>query len=69
MWLASSKVDLQLALDWFAAECEAMEMRISTYKSEAMALIQKRVECPLQIWENLPPQVEEFKYLKVLFTS
>ena len=37
-------------------------MRISTSKSEAMA-------CPLRVGGETLPQVEEFKYLGVLFTS
>ena len=36
--LATSVCDLQLSLDRFAAECEAVGMRISTIKSEAMVL-------------------------------
>ncbi|XDV11655.1 hypothetical protein PO909_000531 [Leuciscus waleckii] len=46
--LAPSDQDLQHALGWFAAECEAAGMRISTSKSEAMVLSRKRVVCPLQ---------------------
>ncbi|KAI3365744.1 hypothetical protein L3Q82_000754 [Scortum barcoo] len=54
----------------FAAECEAAAgMRISTSKSEAMVLDRKRVACPLQVGGEVLPQVEEFKYLGVLFTS
>lgn len=41
-------------------------MRISTSKSEAM--IQKRVDCSLRDGEELLPQVEEYKYLNILFT-
>ncbi|KAI3376768.1 hypothetical protein L3Q82_000370 [Scortum barcoo] len=44
-------------------------MRISTSKSEAMVLDQKRVVCPLRVGGEVLPQVEEFKYLGVLFTS
>ncbi|TWW80182.1 hypothetical protein D4764_10G0012120 [Takifugu flavidus] len=44
-------------------------MRISTSKSEAMVLNQKKVECLLRVKEEILPQVEEFKYLGVLFTS
>ncbi|KAK0135351.1 putative uncharacterized transposon-derived protein F52C9.6 [Merluccius polli] len=51
--LASSDRDLQLSLDRFAAECEAVGMRIST----------------LRVGDEILPQVEEFKYLGVLFTS
>ncbi|KAK0142872.1 hypothetical protein N1851_019186 [Merluccius polli] len=36
--------DLQLSLDRFAAECEAVGMRISTSKSESMVLNRKRVD-------------------------
>jgi len=34
--LASSGRDLRLSLEWFAAECEAAGMRISTSKSETL---------------------------------
>ena len=67
--LASSDQDLQCALGRFAAECESAGMRISTSKSEAMVLSRKRVDCPLQVGGEFLPQVEEFRYLGVLFTS
>ncbi|KAI3372595.1 hypothetical protein L3Q82_023066, partial [Scortum barcoo] len=67
--MASSGQDLQHVLERFAAECEAAGMRISTSKSEAMVLDRKRVACPLQVGGEVLPQVEEFKYLGVLFTS
>ncbi|KAK0138802.1 putative RNA-directed DNA polymerase from transposon X-element [Merluccius polli] len=67
--LDSSDRDLQLSLDRFAAECEAAGMRISTSKSESMVLNRKRVECTLRVGDEILPQVEEFKYLGVLFTS
>ncbi|KAI3376739.1 hypothetical protein L3Q82_000006 [Scortum barcoo] len=44
-------------------------MRISTSKSEAMVLDRKRVACPLRVGGEVLSQVEEFKYLGVLFTS
>ncbi|TWW62669.1 hypothetical protein D4764_04G0013160 [Takifugu flavidus] len=44
-------------------------MRISTSKSEGMVLNRKKVECLLRVKEEILPQVEEFKYLGVLFTS
>uniref|UniRef100_A0A3P8SLN3 Reverse transcriptase domain-containing protein n=1 Tax=Amphiprion percula TaxID=161767 RepID=A0A3P8SLN3_AMPPE len=61
--LASSCQDLQLSLDRFAAECEAVGMRISTSKSESMVLSRKRVECTLRVRDEVLPQLEEFKYL------
>ncbi|KAI3356259.1 hypothetical protein L3Q82_017506 [Scortum barcoo] len=68
--MASSGQDLQHLLERFAAECEAAGMRISTSKSsEAMVLDRKRVACPLRVGGEVLPQVEEFKYLGVLFTS
>ncbi|KAK0132474.1 putative uncharacterized transposon-derived protein F52C9.6 [Merluccius polli] len=67
--LASSDRDLQLSLDRFAADCEAAGMRISTSKSESMVLNRKRVECTLRVGDEILPQVEEFNYLGVLFTS
>ncbi|TWW74394.1 hypothetical protein D4764_14G0003970 [Takifugu flavidus] len=44
-------------------------MKISTSKSEAMVLNRKKVECLLRVKEEILPQVEEFKYLGVLFTN
>ncbi|KAK3551381.1 hypothetical protein QTP70_016644 [Hemibagrus guttatus] len=67
--LASSGLDLQHALGRFAAKCEAAGMRVSTSKSEAMVLDRKKVACTLQVGGEVLPQVEEFKYLGVLFTS
>ncbi|TWW73385.1 R2 Retrovirus-related Pol polyprotein from type I retrotransposable element [Takifugu flavidus] len=67
--LASSARDLQRSLDRFAAACEAAGMKISTSKSEAMVLNRKKVECLLRVKEEILPQVEEFKYLGVLFMS
>ncbi|KAK0133851.1 Non-ous end-joining factor 1 [Merluccius polli] len=51
------------------AQCEEAGMRISTSKSESMVLNRKRVECTLRVGDEILPQVEEFKYLGVLFTS
>ena len=67
--LASSGQDLQLSLGRFAAECEAVGMRISGSKSETMVLSRKRVECPLRVGNEVLRQVEEFRYLGILFTS
>ncbi|KAK3561961.1 hypothetical protein QTP86_019076, partial [Hemibagrus guttatus] len=67
--LAPSSLDLQHALGHFSAECEAAGMRVSTSKSEAMVLDRKKVACTLQVGGEVLPQVEEFKYLGVLFTS
>ncbi|KAK3507140.1 hypothetical protein QTP70_008534 [Hemibagrus guttatus] len=67
--LAPSSLDLQYALGRFAAECEVAGMRVSTSKLEAMALDQKKVACTIQVAGEVLPQVEEFKYLGVLFTS
>jgi len=67
--LATSDRDLQHALGQFAAKCEAVRMRVSTSKSEAMVLCWKTVECSLQVGSELLPQGKEFKYFGVLFTS
>ncbi|KAK3562878.1 hypothetical protein QTP86_011111 [Hemibagrus guttatus] len=67
--LAPSNLDLQHALGCFAAECEAAGMRVSASISEAMVLDRKKVACTLQVGGELLPQVEEFKYLRVLFMS
>ncbi|KAK3531048.1 hypothetical protein QTP70_008768 [Hemibagrus guttatus] len=67
--LAPSSQNLQHALGRFAAECEAAGMRVSTSKSEAMVLDWKKVACTLQVGGEFLPQVEEFKYLWILFRS
>ncbi|KAK3549447.1 hypothetical protein QTP86_001448 [Hemibagrus guttatus] len=67
--LAPSSLDLHHALGRFAAECEAAGMRVSTCKSEAMVFDRKKVACTLQVGGEFLPQVEEFKYLGVLFPS
>ncbi|KAK3562016.1 hypothetical protein QTP86_024486 [Hemibagrus guttatus] len=67
--LAPSSLDLQHALGRFSAECEAAGMRVSTSKWEAMVLDRKKVACTLQVGGEVLPQVEEFKYLGVLFMS
>ncbi|TWW81097.1 hypothetical protein D4764_01G0009120 [Takifugu flavidus] len=67
--LASLARDLQRSLDRFTTTCEAAGMKISTSKSEAMVLNRKKVECLLRVKEEILPQVEEFKYPGVLFTS
>ncbi|KAK3541996.1 hypothetical protein QTP86_009836 [Hemibagrus guttatus] len=67
--LAPSSLDLQHALGCFAAECETAGMRVSTSKSEALVLDRKKVACTLQVGGEVLPQVKEFKYLGVLFTS
>ena len=65
--LVSLYSDLQPSLGWFAAECEAVGMIISTSKSKGIILSRKRVDCPLQVEGESHPQMEEFKYLLVLF--
>ncbi|KAK3514795.1 hypothetical protein QTP70_032195, partial [Hemibagrus guttatus] len=67
--LAPSSLDLQHALGCFAAECEVAGMRVSTSKSEAMVLDREKVACTHQVGGEFLPQVEEFKYLRVLFMS
>ncbi|KAK3528727.1 hypothetical protein QTP70_010164 [Hemibagrus guttatus] len=44
-------------------------MSISISKSEAMVLDRKKVACTLQVGGEFLPEMEEFKYLGVLFTS
>ena len=67
--MAPSASDLQHSLDWFAADCKAAGMRISTSKSEAMVLSRKPMDCPLRVGNEFLPQVTEFKYLEILFSS
>ena len=42
---------------------------VSTSKSESVVLCKKKVPCVLQVGIELLPQVKEFKYPWVLFTS
>ena len=52
---SNSHQDFQQALGWFAAECEAVRMRVSTSKSEAVVLCWKTVVCPVRVGrESLP---------------
>ncbi|TWW62666.1 hypothetical protein D4764_04G0013130 [Takifugu flavidus] len=67
--LVPSNRDLQQMLGRFESECEAAGMRISTSKSESKVLARKKVECLLRVGEEVLPQVEEFKNLRILFTS
>ncbi|KAL6482070.1 hypothetical protein MHYP_G00101500 [Metynnis hypsauchen] len=67
--LAESHGCLQHSLERFAAECEVVGLRISTSKYESIVLARKRMACLLQVRGKDLPQVEEFKYLGVLFTS
>jgi len=46
--------DLQHALGRFAVECEAVGMRVSTSKSEAMVLCPKTMECSLRVGQPGP---------------
>ena len=48
---------------------EVTRMKITTSKSEAMVHGRKKVNCLLRVGEEILPQVEEFKYLVVMFTS
>ncbi|KAI3352065.1 hypothetical protein L3Q82_020876, partial [Scortum barcoo] len=52
------------------SECEAAGSSTSAppSPSEAMVLDRKRVACPLRVGGEILPQVEEFKYLGVLFS-
>ncbi|KAL0150867.1 hypothetical protein M9458_053786, partial [Cirrhinus mrigala] len=59
--LASSGLDLQHALGWFAVECDMVGMKISTSKFEAMVLDWKRAACVLQVGGEFLPPVEELK--------
>ncbi|KAK3539491.1 hypothetical protein QTP70_009045 [Hemibagrus guttatus] len=67
--LTPSSQDLQHALGRFATDCEAAGMRVSTSKSEAIFLDRKKVACTLQVGGEFLSQVEEFKYLGVMFMS
>ena len=61
--LSSSSQDIQLALKRFSAKCEVAGITVSSSKSEALVLNQKKVECSLCVRDESLPQTEEFKYL------
>ncbi|KAI3375230.1 hypothetical protein L3Q82_021733, partial [Scortum barcoo] len=68
--MASSGQDLQHVLERFAAECEAAGMRISTSKLRGHgSRPEKGWRALSRVGGEVLPQVEEFKYLGVLFTS
>lgn len=52
---------------WFAVECEAVGMRVSTSKSDAMGLCWNTVNCSSRVGSELLAQATEFKYSGVLF--
>ena len=58
---------LQPALRRFAAECEAVGMRVSTSTSEVMVLCWKKVV--VMVMAGLLPQREELKYLGLLHSE
>jgi len=60
--LASLGRDLQHALGRFAAESEAVGMRVSTSKSEVTVLCQKTVGLDLQVGSEFLPQAKEFYF-------
>lgn len=61
--------DLELGLGWFSAECQLVEMRISTVKSELMVPSKKKVECSLWVGRNDLLLPVKFKHLWDFFTS
>ncbi|KAK0137878.1 hypothetical protein N1851_025924 [Merluccius polli] len=56
--LASTDCGLQHALRLFAAECEVVRMRVSTFKSGAMVLCREMVDCSLRVASELLPQAK-----------
>ena len=58
--LASSSHDFQHVLKRFAAESEVAGMKVSSFKSEATVLNQKKVECFLLVRDDSLPQEEVF---------
>lgn len=51
------------ASGWFAVQCEAVGMKVTTSISEDMA--GKTVDRPIQVGIKLLPQMKEFKYIWV----
>lgn len=67
--LAPSLQDLQYTVGRFAAYWEVTGMRISSSKSKDMVLDRQKVACRLQVGGQFLLQVEELKFLGVLFVS
>ena len=67
--LSSSAEGLQQALDKLAAGCSDAGMRISTAKTEVMAISRTSVQCDLHVSGSSLKQAEKFKYLGVEFSS
>ena len=68
--LASTRTDLQQALDRFNEECNAAGMKISTSKTQAMTISRTpHVSGNLHVSGSPLTEVEKFKYLGVTFTS
>ncbi|KAK0153876.1 hypothetical protein N1851_004048 [Merluccius polli] len=71
MWFCWLHQTVTFSTHWgsLQPQCEGVGMTVSTSKSEAMVLCQKMVDCSLRVGSVLLPQVKEFKYLGILFTS
>ena len=65
----SSQEDLQASLDKFASACVEAKMIINTSKTEVMVLTRQATECHVQVCAAQLRQVNEFKYLGVMFSS
>ena len=68
--IAGTKSDSFLVRVGFSQGCPLSlipRIKISTSKSEDMDFSRRKVDCLLQVWGEILPQVEEFKYFGVLF--
>ena len=63
VFLASLEIDLQYALNGFAAACDIAGMKISITKTEVLYLSRNSVQCSLQVGGVSLKQVKKFKYL------
>ena len=66
---ASSEYGPPTRINSFAASCDNVRMKISTFKTEVIHLSRNPVQCFLQVKGVSLKQVEKFKYLRVAFTS
>jgi hypothetical protein len=66
--LSSSEKGLQKVLNQFDETCSAFGMKISTKKTELMAVSREPKQCNLQLNNNPLNQVSKFKYLGVQFS-
>ena len=65
----TSQESLQTSLDKFTSACVDADMKINTSKTEVMVLSRQATDCIIKVNGAQLRQVNEFKYLGVMFSS